>query len=98
MTLATMQTIHDALQRSHGNLVYYPWTEDVHDVVPLDFFVGPLPKYMTSAQFEEELIPLISAKAKIDAKRIPKHHCVMETITTYKPGTEMPSRLNSSTP
>ncbi|KAG7355365.1 hypothetical protein IV203_000051 [Nitzschia inconspicua] len=31
MTLATIrkeQTVHDALQRSHGNLVYYPWTED----------------------------------------------------------------------
>ncbi|KAG7363685.1 hypothetical protein IV203_027046 [Nitzschia inconspicua] len=78
MTLATIrkeQTVHDALQRSHGNLVYYPWTEDVHDVVSLGFFVGPLPKYMTSTQFEEELIPLISAKAKIDAKRIPKHRC-----------------------
>ncbi|KAG7357425.1 hypothetical protein IV203_002113 [Nitzschia inconspicua] len=92
MTLATIrkeQTVHDALQRSHGNLVYYPWTEDVHDVVPLGFFVGPLPKYMTSTQFEEELITLISAKAKIDAKRIPKHHCVMETITTYQPGTDL---------
>ncbi|KAG7337837.1 hypothetical protein IV203_012512 [Nitzschia inconspicua] len=56
-TLATIrkeQTVHDALQRSHGNLVYYPWTEDVHDVVPLGFFAGPLPKYMTSTQFEEE--------------------------------------------
>ncbi|KAG7371967.1 hypothetical protein IV203_018109 [Nitzschia inconspicua] len=92
MTLATIrkeQTVHDALQRSHGNLVYYPWTEDVHDVVSLGFFVGPLPKYMTSSQFEEELIPLISAKANIDAKRIPKHHCVMETITTYQPGTDL---------
>ncbi|KAG7370320.1 hypothetical protein IV203_028066 [Nitzschia inconspicua] len=92
MTLATIrkeQTVHDALQRSHGNLVYYPWTEDVHDVVSLGFFVGPLPKYMTSTQFEEELIPLISAKAQIDAKRIPKHHCVMETNTTYQPGTDL---------
>ncbi|KAG7371463.1 hypothetical protein IV203_020033 [Nitzschia inconspicua] len=92
MTLATIrkeQSVHDALQRSHGNLVYYSWTEDVDDFVPLGFFVWPLPKYMTSTQFGKELIPLVSAKAKIDAKRIPKHHYVMETIVTDRPGTDL---------
>ncbi|KAG7337633.1 hypothetical protein IV203_030988 [Nitzschia inconspicua] len=59
MTLTTIRkepTVSRALQRTFGNLVYYPWTEDVHDVVPLGFFLGPLPKYMTTTQFEEEVL------------------------------------------
>jgi len=90
MTLANIRKdteVQAALRRTNGNLVYYPWMEDVREVVSLGFFVGPLPKYMTSSQFEEELISTISAKAKIDTKRIPKHRCIMETITAVSPGT-----------
>jgi phage pi2 protein 07 len=47
MTLTNIRKnpdVHEALQRTAGNIVYYPWSEDVRDVVPIGFFIGPLPK------------------------------------------------------
>ncbi|KAG7344319.1 hypothetical protein IV203_022327 [Nitzschia inconspicua] len=41
---------------------------------------------MTTTQFEGEVLQYIAGKkAHMDPKRIPKHRCVMETISAYKP-------------
>ncbi|KAG7367974.1 endonuclease/exonuclease/phosphatase family protein [Nitzschia inconspicua] len=100
MTLTTIRkepTVSDALKRTYGNLVYYPWTEDVHDVVPLGFFVGPMPQYMTTTQFEEEVLQYIAAKAHMEPKRIPKYRCVMETVSAFHPATEHRIRCQAFT-
>jgi hypothetical protein len=59
-TIRKSPTVATALQRTSSRLVFYPWPENIPDVQSLGFFLGPLPKYQTSAAFEKSLISIIA--------------------------------------
>lgn len=79
------ENVRAALSNTSCRLQYYPWEETQRDSVSLGFLLGYLPKYMTSEQMQEELMPILTAGAGRTASRIPSHRCVLENVQALSP-------------
>lgn len=75
--IRTNQAVEGALSAADGRLTQHQWPENISNIKTIGFFVGPLPKYMITEEFNTTLSTILSKPGK----RIPKFRCTMETIT-----------------
>ena len=73
-TIRNSSAVKAALSQHASSLQFYPWDEQTRDVVSIGWFLGPIPKYTLSEQFQEEIM------SKLHSARPPKFRCVLENI------------------